>query len=209
MKITRDFMDRAIFKAYHHLDVNAFPGYKEKIDRPIDLETIRRKLDNNSYATPADWLEEMQLVFQNAVDYWKDENPLWAYIGQYGLGELDRFAAGLDVTTDKEWMAQVDRVTKKLAKDIARKPSGSQTTRTAEEVTRKAQDVPELSSYDIVNLVNRLNAIQDDEKREVVIEILRQMEGITIDANTEKTFDAEALNSMTIRALKAFVDKLD
>ena len=153
--------------------------------------------------------DDMKLVFQNAIDYWEPEGYLHlVFIGQYGLSELDRLSAGLDTRTEEEWLKRVEDVTKKLAADIARKPAGSKTARLAEEMRRKADEVPELTSYDIVNLVNRLNSLHDDAKREVVIEVLKQMEGIETDALDER-IDAERLSPLTLRALKAFVDRSD
>ena len=209
LKITVDIMQRAVFKDFQHINVASIPGYKDRISQPMDLATVRNKIDSNSYATPADWLDDMKLVFQNAIDYWEPEGYLHlVFIGQYGLSELDRLSAGLDTRTEEEWLKQVEQVTKKLAADIARKPAGSKTARLAEEMRRKADEVPELSSYDIVNLVNRLNSLHDDAKREVVIEVLKQMEGIETDALDER-IDAERLSPLTLRALKAFVDRSD
>ena len=45
------------------------PDYFKVIQRPMDLGTIRQKLINNQYTEPSDFIEEVNLVFDNACTF--------------------------------------------------------------------------------------------------------------------------------------------
>lgn len=45
------------------------PGYSDFVKEPMDLQTIKTKIQSNSYNTVEEWDHDMRLVFKNAVDY--------------------------------------------------------------------------------------------------------------------------------------------
>eukprot|EP00477_Mikrocytos_mackini_P000369 GAHX01000392.1.p1 GENE.GAHX01000392.1~~GAHX01000392.1.p1 ORF type:complete len:202 (-),score=48.68 GAHX01000392.1:30-635(-) len=45
------------------------PDYPEKIKKPMDLGTVAKNLENQKYKTPDDCIEDMRLVFNNAITY--------------------------------------------------------------------------------------------------------------------------------------------
>jgi hypothetical protein len=45
------------------------PGYFDVVKRPMDLSTVRRKLEDGDYATVHDWKEDVLLTFSNALCY--------------------------------------------------------------------------------------------------------------------------------------------
>ena len=45
------------------------PDYLQKISHPMDLGTIKSKLENNSYTNSKAWVSDVLLVWQNAMKY--------------------------------------------------------------------------------------------------------------------------------------------
>jgi hypothetical protein len=52
------------------------PGYFDVVKRPMDLTTVRQKLENNEYPTVHDWKEEVLLTFANAITYNGKHTPI-------------------------------------------------------------------------------------------------------------------------------------
>lgn len=58
---------RSIAKEFKQLPDRArFPDYYDVIPEPMSLEVIKRKLDSNSFATPAAFFHDLHLIFLNA-----------------------------------------------------------------------------------------------------------------------------------------------
>jgi hypothetical protein len=61
------------------------PDYPKVIKKPMDLTTMRRKLDNGEYATPMKFYEDFRLMIRNCFTY----NPIGTIVNQAGI-ELQR-----------------------------------------------------------------------------------------------------------------------
>lgn len=204
-RITEDFLGRPIFGSFSVvINPRDLEGYSDKIRKAIDLGTILKNLNSKRYTNTAEWLDDVKLVFQNSVDYWPEQSSWWL-IGQYGLTEVDRLTAGMNCTTEQCWLEQVDKVTEKLAADIARQPSGSEASKLAEDIKRRAAASVGTPNIEVMTLVEKLNPLMEDAgSRATVFEILKTVEGG--DFTTDKPIDAESLNQQTIRALTIFAD---
>ncbi|XP_029159806.1 bromodomain-containing protein 3-like [Nylanderia fulva] len=61
------------------------PDYFEKIEHPMDLSTIKKKLDSEEYSTPDDFERDMKLMFDNCYTY----NSKGSYVHKMGV-ELEK-----------------------------------------------------------------------------------------------------------------------
>lgn len=53
------------------------PDYFEKVKRPMDLTTIKAKMDHREYKHDEDFLADMRQIFENCFRYWKKGDPMW------------------------------------------------------------------------------------------------------------------------------------
>ncbi|OAA47652.1 Bromodomain protein [Metarhizium rileyi] len=53
------------------------PDYLDKVKRPMDLTTIKSKMDRHEYASDEDFVVDMRQIFQNCYTYWKKGDPMW------------------------------------------------------------------------------------------------------------------------------------
>ncbi|XP_035213977.1 PH-interacting protein-like isoform X2 [Stegodyphus dumicola] len=53
----------------HPVNLNEYPDYRNIIDCPMDLSTVREKLNNNFYSSPCEFCKDMRLIFQNSRNY--------------------------------------------------------------------------------------------------------------------------------------------
>lgn len=54
------------------------PDYFNKVSRPMDLSTVKQKMDQRQYATDGDFLADVRQIFENCFTYWKKGDPMWA-----------------------------------------------------------------------------------------------------------------------------------
>ncbi|XP_028984073.1 ATPase family AAA domain-containing protein 2-like isoform X2 [Betta splendens] len=64
------------FKAFTKpVDIEEVPDYTEVIKKPMDLSTVLSKIDMHKYGTVKEFLEDVDLIWQNALEYNPDRDP--------------------------------------------------------------------------------------------------------------------------------------
>ncbi|KAJ4270232.1 hypothetical protein NW762_001908 [Fusarium torreyae] len=53
------------------------PDYFEKVKRPMDLTTIKAKMDRKEYTNDEEFLTDVRQIFDNCFTYWKKGDPMW------------------------------------------------------------------------------------------------------------------------------------
>ncbi|KAH8804930.1 hypothetical protein F5884DRAFT_431493 [Xylogone sp. PMI_703] len=59
------------------------PNYFTVVKRPMDLRTIKSKMDKGEYATAADFEKDIRLIFQNCYEYWTREDSIFKLCEQF------------------------------------------------------------------------------------------------------------------------------
>ncbi|KAK0645692.1 Bromodomain-containing protein, partial [Cercophora newfieldiana] len=54
------------------------PDYLEKIKKPMDLGTMKAKMDRKEYHDEHEFLADMNQMFTNCYTYWNKRDPMWA-----------------------------------------------------------------------------------------------------------------------------------
>ncbi|EQL01629.1 ankyrin repeat-containing protein [Ophiocordyceps sinensis CO18] len=54
------------------------PDYLDKVKRPMDLNTIKAKMDRREYVHEDDFAADMRQIFDNCFTYWKKGDSMWA-----------------------------------------------------------------------------------------------------------------------------------
>lgn len=54
------------------------PDYFDKVSRPMDLSTIKSKMDAGEYADETQFLADIRQIFENCFAYWKKGDPMYA-----------------------------------------------------------------------------------------------------------------------------------
>lgn len=53
------------------------PDYLEKVKKPMDLGTMKAKMDRKEYADEHEFLADMNQMFTNCYTYWNKKDPMW------------------------------------------------------------------------------------------------------------------------------------
>ncbi|GJN80741.1 hypothetical protein PLIIFM63780_004271 [Purpureocillium lilacinum] len=54
------------------------PDYFDKVKRPMDLSTIKAKMDRREYPNEEEFVRDVRQIFDNCFTYWKKGDPMWA-----------------------------------------------------------------------------------------------------------------------------------
>ncbi|KAG9259065.1 uncharacterized protein F5Z01DRAFT_642208 [Emericellopsis atlantica] len=53
------------------------PDYFDKVKRPMDLTTIKIKMDRREYGNEEEFVADMRQIFENCFAYWKRDTPMY------------------------------------------------------------------------------------------------------------------------------------
>ena len=58
--------------------LDGVPDYLEKVKRPMDLNTVRDKMQRHEYADENEFVEDIRQIFQNAHIYWSEGDQFYS-----------------------------------------------------------------------------------------------------------------------------------
>lgn len=118
--LTKLMRDRRYSMFAKPVDASEVPDYLEVIQQPMDLETMMVKIDLHKYQTVAQFLQDIELICSNALEYNPDRNPMDKNIRHRACALQD--AANALVDTELDWGFE------KICQDIvqARKERGEE-----------------------------------------------------------------------------------
>lgn len=118
--LTKLMRDRRYTMFAKPVDASEVPDYLEVIQQPMDLETMMVKIDLHKYQTVAQFLQDIELICSNALEYNPDRNPMDKNIRHRACALQD--AANALVDTELDWGFE------KICQDIvqARKERGEE-----------------------------------------------------------------------------------
>lgn len=53
------------------------PDYFDKVKRPMDLNTVKSKMDRKEYKTDDEFLADVRQIFDNCFLYWQKGDPMY------------------------------------------------------------------------------------------------------------------------------------
>uniref|UniRef100_A0A224YS75 Tat-binding homolog 7 n=1 Tax=Rhipicephalus zambeziensis TaxID=60191 RepID=A0A224YS75_9ACAR len=118
--LTKLMRDRRYSMFAKPVDASEVPDYLEVIQQPMDLETMMVKIDLHKYQTVAQFLQDIELICSNALEYNPDRNAMDKNIRHRACALQD--AANALVDTELDWGFE------KICQDIvqARKERGEE-----------------------------------------------------------------------------------
>ncbi|EAX92740.1 Bromodomain containing protein [Trichomonas vaginalis G3] len=112
-----------VFKDKVDPERDGAPDYYKIIKHPIDLTTIKRKLNSNEYKSIEQWADDVNLVWKNAKTY-NNEGSVIHFIAQEQEIWFARKYKNIPRTKDEEWVYQLQKATKILSR-LATQPPNS------------------------------------------------------------------------------------
>lgn len=72
--------------------VDNVPDYFEKITKPMDLTTMKNKMDRNEYTSDEEFFADMNQIFANCKTYWKPTDSVYAACEKLEKTFLDKYS---------------------------------------------------------------------------------------------------------------------
>jgi len=67
------------------------PDYHNVVTKPMDLTTMKAKMDRREYTDENEFLADMNQIFTNCYTYWRESDPMWAACEKLQKSFEDKF----------------------------------------------------------------------------------------------------------------------
>jgi len=67
------------------------PDYFQVVKKPMDLMTMKGKMDRREYGDENEFLADMNQIFTNCYTYWREQDPMWAACEKLQKSFEDKF----------------------------------------------------------------------------------------------------------------------
>lgn len=78
------------------------PNYFEKVTKPMDLNTMRNKMEQNQYTSDEEFFADMNQIFTNCKAYWKPGDTIYAACEKLEKTFMDKYS-GMN-----KWLAKME-----------------------------------------------------------------------------------------------------
>ena len=127
--------------------------YLSKISNPMDLDTIRKKLKDNAYTSHREWMSDVNLIFDNAIEYNSAES-IPGEIAIYLKKKATKMFKQFDLYNAQNYEERIRESYREIAK-------------VTEQITN--QQIRNVPKYELSDLSRILNQLQDTTEVEKII----------------------------------------
>ncbi|KAI5866751.1 putative Bromodomain testis-specific protein [Durotheca rogersii] len=78
------------------------PDYHDKIKKPMDLNTIKDKMNNREYSSHEEFASDMRQIFANCYIYHTEDSPIWANCQKFEKTFEEKYA------TMNKWVSKLE-----------------------------------------------------------------------------------------------------
>lgn len=72
--------------------VDNVPDYFDKVTKPMDLTTMKAKMDRNQYTSDEEFFADMNQIFTNCKTYWQPTETIYAACEKLEKTFLDKYS---------------------------------------------------------------------------------------------------------------------
>lgn len=97
------------------------PNYFEKVKKPIDLSTIKKKLVSDEYKSPQEFVDDVNLIYENSFLY-NGENSIITYIAKDISNWIHEKFKNKASSQEEEWERDLKKSIEQLNEHMMLKP---------------------------------------------------------------------------------------
>lgn len=102
-------------------EVDDAPNYHQKILHPMDLGTIKSRLENNEYTNSTTWRQDIRLVWDNAKLY-NDKKTLIHQAADKLKNKCEKMLKVIPKTESDLWEYRITKINHKIKKLLEQSP---------------------------------------------------------------------------------------
>jgi protein subunit release factor A len=133
VRIELEFCQKTTQKLYEHPlsklflqpvnpELDGVPDYFQKIKKPMDLGTIKSKLNSNDYKNSKEWLEDVYLVWQNAKNYHPKSSSIYR-AAELLKKKTDKMVQTIPKDEIENWSLKLNKINSKIQALLKNPPS--------------------------------------------------------------------------------------
>lgn len=104
---------------------NDLPNYFQIVQKPMDLETVKKTLLNGNYKNIQSFISDLQLIFENAKKYHGKSTVMW-FISEEILQWISKMEESMHLTPQQIWFNELAEIKKKIEDHVLNMPSNFQ-----------------------------------------------------------------------------------
>ena len=208
------------------------PTYFDVIAKPMDLETARKKLENDQYSTVEEWKSDIDLIWTNTVTF-NGNKSLVTVLAKQLQAHFKEITSTLSSDPEADWNAKFEKLKAEinavikaapkittLVKYPPRKPVPTRSMSVQlqkymekeKKPTQSKPEVQEMTTDDVRRLGEDIYLIEEDDEVDEIIELIRKMEPEfplnPIDEDGEIELEIGKLKRETLSELRMLVNAL-
>ena len=94
------------------------PGYRTIIHHPMDLGTLKSKLENNEYRNSSEWSHDLILIWTNAITYNQKTKNYLFLLAKILLAKSEKYIKMIPKTETDLWYNRLRKAAEKVEKEL-------------------------------------------------------------------------------------------
>ena len=111
-----------LFLAHYEPPEDIAEAYHAKVSTPMDLATVKMKLQNEGYTNHEEWVRDMNLIFDNAINFNGDTSVIGG-VALYFKRKLDRYVQRFELSNTRNFEAKLIEAYRNLQNTIQAIPA--------------------------------------------------------------------------------------
>lgn len=188
------------------------PNYYQVIDKPMDLGTVRKKLEENIYRTVEEWKKDVDLVWSNSLKYNKTGliTVITADLKEY----FDKISRSVSDSVAQDWKTKLSQIRDELetaVKEIAKHKSGKKIIQKRDKLSTTLIELEPphmrrhfvcLNHEEMEKLSEDLNRLNQETQLQIISQMLQKYEPDIMLDQDEIEININALQPMTLRLIR-------
>lgn len=206
------FMARPLNKAFLNPvdpEKDQLVDYNQIVFNPMDLSTVKSKIQSHEYKTFDQWFNDVCLIYQNALLYHTEKNNKhWCDIATFLMDDFKSLASKYNFSSVAEWNKIYTDELNKFGEILERSAVSQGMDDFVAGCAKRAEKMSPIPPQEVPTMVKCLEkCLEDTEKKRCIIAILKKTQkNLTPEKETDTlTIKIDELNNNSLNALNLFV----
>lgn len=181
-------------------------GYFQVVKKPMDLGTIRKKIQEKKYRTVKEWRNDIELIWSNSLQYYQKQT-IYYNVTKYLQEYFREISNDISDYPEVDWSTRLYEMIGQLNKLLLNapekyKPRIRRPKRVNSYDDSKKRSYRQFSSDEITSLIYGLNIINNNEAIKEIFDVIKENEEDFDSTSDNLNIDLESLSTSTLYALR-------
>lgn len=194
-------------------EVEGYPDYLEVVRTPMDLTTVRKKLESDEYETVQQWKSDVELIWTNAILFHGSESLIGIIATELSYLFTEYTQTFTDVPSS-DWIARLTLLCDEFSNAVkAVSIANPYLTRKSPSIMAMTPNPSEpedaqMTVEEITQLGNDIKRLKSAKHKQQMFECLKSMEPQVVGEKTSLMVNLCELSTSTLLALREELDQI-